>query len=333
MKITERNRKICLAAAIIICIAAAFGSVMFGAKILSPADIFGIIRGGGDSVSLNILKYSRLPRTVGCLFAGAALAVSGAVLQSVLSNKLAAPGIIGINSGAGFGVTLCCAAGVLSGWVISAAAFIGSLITVALISILSCRVGVSKTTVILSGVAMNSVLSAFSESVTVLDPTVGLLTTEFRVGGFSAVTYSRLIPAIIIISVTLLILFTLTNELDVLCLGDESAESVGLNAKAYRMFFLILAALLAGAAVSFAGLLGFVGLIIPHFTRQICGGEGRYFLPLSAFSGAAFVTLCDTFSRIIFAPHEVPVGIIMSLIGGPLFIYILLRSKGVVRPR
>ena len=124
------------------------------------------------------------------------------------------------------------------------------------------------------------------------------------------------------------VLFTLCNELDVVTLGDETAQGVGLPVRKYRLLFLVLAALLAGAAVSFAGLLGFIGLIVPHFVRRLAGNESGKLLPLCALSGAGFVTLCDLISRLLFAPYELPVGILMSVIGGPVFLFLLVRYKG-----
>lgn len=299
------------------------GTVQFSFKELVEA-----LLQEGNKININILKYARIPRTTACLMAGAALSVSGAVLQNVLSNKLASPSVIGVNAGAGLGVTLCCSFGILSGWAVSLSAFSGSLITVMLISVFSARTGASKTTVILGGVALNSMLNAFSESVTVLNPDTAALTTDFRVGGFSAVSAERMLPASILIIAALLILFTLFNELDVLSLGDDSAQSIGLSVKKYRILFLILSALLAGSAVSFAGLLGFIGLIVPHFIRKIIGNESRYLLPLSAIIGAGFTTLCDLVARLIFMPYELPVGILTAIIGGPAFVWLLLHMKG-----
>ena len=225
-------------------------------------------------------------------------------------------------------MTLCCAAGVLSGYAVSCAAFAGSLITVAVISVFSYRTSASKTTVILGGVALNSILNAICESVTVLDTDIAMLSIDFRVGGFSSVSYVRLVPAGILILAALAILFTLCNELDVVALGDETARGIGLPVGRYRLVFLVLAALLAGAAVSFAGLLGFVGLIVPHFVRRYTGNESGHLLPLCAICGAGFVAFCDLASRLAFAPYELPVGILMSVIGGPVFLFLLVRYKG-----
>ena len=311
-----------------VCAAITVLSLCLGNIVFTPRELFDILVGGSAGMGRSILLYARLPRTFGALLAGAALAVSGAVLQSILANKLASPGIIGVNAGAGLGVTVCCAFGVISGPRVSLAAFGGSLATVLMIFSFSRRTGASKTTVILGGVALNSILNAICESITVLDTEVAMLSIDFRVGGFSSVSYLRLAPAAGIILLALAALLTLCNELDVAGLGDETARGVGLSVGKYRMIFLALAALLAGAAVSFAGLLGFVGLIVPHFVRRLSGSESGRLLPLCAIFGAGFVTLCDTASRLIFAPYELPVGILMSVIGGPVFLYLLMRHKG-----
>ncbi len=324
----KNHNRLLLGGGIAVCLLIAVTSLCLGNVHFTPVQLISLFRGQGDKVSRSILLYARLPRTLASLAAGAGLAVSGAVLQNVLANRLASPGIIGVNAGAGLGVTLCCAAGALSGLAVSCAAFGGSLITVLFIFLFSRRTNASKTTVILGGVALNSILNAVCESVTVLDTDVAMLSIDFRVGGFSAVSYMRLLPAAGLIALALAVLFTLCNELDVVTLGDETAQGVGLQVGRYRMLFLVLAALLAGAAVSFAGLLGFVGLIVPHFVRRFTGNESGRLLPMCAVAGAGFVTLCDMAARLLFAPYELPVGILMSVVGGPVFLYMLIRHKG-----
>ncbi len=324
----KNHNRLLLGGGIAVCLLIAVTSLCLGNVHFTPVQLISLFRGQGDKVSRSILLYARLPRTLASLAAGAGLAVSGAVLQNVLANRLASPGIIGVNAGAGLGVTLCCAAGALSGLAVSCAAFGGSLITVLFIFLFSHRTNASKTTVILGGVALNSILNAVCESVTVLDTDVAMLSIDFRVGGFSAVSYMRLLPAAGLIALALAVLFTLCNELDVVTLGDETAQGVGLRVGRYRMLFLVLAALLAGAAVSFAGLLGFVGLIVPHFVRRFTGNESGRLLPMCAGAGAGVVTLCDMAARLLFAPYELPVGILMSVVGGPVFLYMLIRHKG-----
>ena len=324
----KNHNRLLLGGGIAVCLLITVMSLCLGNVHFTPVQLISLFRGQGDKVSRSILLYARLPRTLASLAAGAGLAVSGAVLQNVLANRLASPGIIGVNAGAGLGVTLCCAAGALSGLAVSCAAFGGSLITVLFIFLFSHRTNASKTTVILGGVALNSILNAVCESVTVLDTDVAMLSIDFRVGGFSAVSYMRLLPAAGLIALALAVLFTLCNELDVVTLGDETAQGGGLRVGRYRMLFLVLAALLAGAAVSFAGLLGFVGLIVPHFVRRFTGNESGRLLPMCAVAGAGFVTLCDMAARLLFAPYELPVGILMSVVGGPVFLYMLIRHKG-----
>lgn len=316
---------ICCAAAVIV---AAVLSVCLGSADVSPAQLWEAVTGQAENeVYLRILKYVRLPRTAACLLAGAALAVSGAITQAVLANRLASPGIIGVNSGAGFAVTVCCAAGAVSGVATAGAAFAGALIAAILVASAAKKTGSSRVTVILGGVAVNSILNAASEAVVTLVPEAGTFSSDFRVGGFSSVSVTRLVPAAAVIIVVLLAVITLCNELDVITLGEDTAQGLGLNAKRMRWVFLAFAALLAGAAVSFCGLLGFVGLIVPHIVKRLAGSESRILLPLCALFGAAAVTVCDLLSRLIFAPYEIPAGILLSLIGGPFFIFILLKGR------
>lgn len=312
----------------LLCLLSAVLSLLLGAAGLSLPQLWGAILAGPTDTAGYIFWYVRLPRTAACLLAGSSLAVSGAVIQGVLHNQLASPGIIGVNAGAGLAVTVCCALGYLSGWAVAGAAFAGALAAALLVMLAARRTGASRSTVILGGVAVNAILNALSEAVTKLVPEAAMHSVDFRVGGFSAVSHLRLIPAGILIAVALIIVLTLCSDLDVLALGEETARGLGMQVKRMRTVFLILAAMLAGSAVSFAGLLGFVGLIIPHAVRKMVGGENRHVLPLCAIGGAGFVTACDLACRLLFAPFELPVGIGLSLLGGPFFLMLLLKRKG-----
>ena len=324
----SRNNRSALLRAAAVCIIAAAAGLLLGTAMLSPAQLLQAFTGGISSPAGRILWLTRLPRTAACLLAGAALAVSGAVIQTVLANRMASPGIIGVNAGAALSVTLCCAAGVFSGWLIAGAAFFGATAAVLLVALTAQKLGASRTTVILGGVAVNSCLTAAAEAVSILFPDAGMQAADFRVGGFSAVSHARLVPAAMLIVLGLLAVFSLCSELDVIALGDDTAQSLGLPVRKMRTVFLGLAALLAGAAVSFAGLLGFVGLIVPHIARRFAGTDSRYLLPMCALTGAALVTVCDVAARLLFAPYEIPVGILLSLIGGPFFLWLLIRRKG-----
>ena len=311
------------------CILAALASLCLGAAALTPAQLLQAVLGGTDTVAGRIFWFSRLPRTAACLLAGAALSTAGCVIQNVLCNPLASPNIIGVNAGAGLAVTVCGALGFLSGWAMAGAAFLGAFAAVLAVSFAAKLAGASRTTVILAGVAVNAFLGAMRDTVTDLVPEAAALSSDFRVGGFGSVDPARLVPAGILILLALGAALLLTNELEVLSLGEDTARSLGLNAARMRTVFLALAAVLCGAAVSFAGLLGFVGLIVPHAVRRFAGTRCRVLLPLTALWGGAFVTVCDLIARLAFRPRELSVGILLSALGGPFFLYILAkRGRG-----
>lgn len=319
--------RILLISSIILLLLSAFLSLVSGAASIPLSDLLDAALAGPESVAGYVFWYSRLPRTVACIAAGFALSISGAVIQSVLANALAAPGIIGVNSGAGFAVTLATALGAVSGWMISASAFLGAMVTSLAIMVISRKTRASRTSVLLAGVSLNYILGAFSDAVLSLVPQASMTSGDFRVGGFSSISHVRLYPAAIIIALSALAVFTLSNELEVLSLGDDEARTLGLDASLMRVVFLLLASALAGAAVSFAGLLGFVGLLVPNGIRRLLRGDNRLLLPLSGIGGAVLVTLCDIVSRMMFRPYELPVGIMLSLIGGPVFLILVLKRR------
>ena len=324
----SKRIKILYAVGFLLLLISAVLGIALGSTSLSFSEIISVFGSEFSTAGGRIFLYVRLPRTAASLICGAALAVSGAVIQGVLANRLASPSIIGVNSGAGLAVTLCTAFGIYGGLRLSLFAFLGAFATVMAVSLLARRTGASRGTLILLGVAVNSLLNAFSEAVVTFIPEVGVMSNDFKVGEFSSVTYTRLLPAVVLIAVSLVILFTLTNELDVLTLGEDSARSLGMNTSLIRTLFLMLAAVLAGCAVSLAGLLSFVGLIVPHAVSRLSGSKASRLLPLSAIFGGAFVCLCDTAARTLFSPYEIPVGIIMAFLGAPFFVFILIKGKG-----
>lgn len=325
----KRRRRMLLLAALCAA-AAALLSLVLGAVRLSPARLWeAICTGDRRSATGRILFYSRLPRTAACLAAGAGLSVSGCILQGVLANPLAAPNIIGVNAGAGLAVTLCCVVSA-SGWAVSGAAFLGALGAVALVAALARATGASRLTVVLSGVAVNALLNAVSETLRSFFPDAAMNSVDFRVGGFSGVTGSigRLWPATAAIAAGVALAFLLANELDVLSMGEETAHGVGLSVGRCRALLLGVAALLAGASVSFCGLLGFVGLIVPHLCRQLIGSDSRWMIPMCALTGGALVTVCDLVGRTVCAPYELPAGIFLAFLGAPFFLFLLIRQRG-----
>ncbi len=289
------------------------------------ADLFS---GNTESADFRILFYVRLPRVLGALLSGSALAVSGVIIQAVLNNAMAAPNIIGVNSGAGFCAVLLIAAFPSAVGFIPIAAFLGALGACLLIYLIASRTGADRMTVTLVGIAVSSILGAGINTLKTLFPDSVYDADSFMIGGLSGVGFSKLTLAAFIIAAGLIFACFFARGLDVLSLGDESARSLGMKVNRVRFLFLALAAALAGAAVSFAGLLGFVGLLVPHIMRRFVGADHRALVPASALGGALLVLLCDLIARTLFAPYELPVGILLSLLGGPFFIILVLaRSR------
>ncbi len=325
---TVNKRGCMLIGAAAFAVIAAVLSICLGAVSLTPAQLWRALLSGPDNTAAaRILWYSRLPRTAASLLAGAGLAVSGTVIQKVLANHLASPGIIGVNAGAGLAVAACCAFGTYAAWAVAGAAFAGAMAATFLVVIVARKSSASRTTVVLGGVAVTACLNAVTETIITMVPDAALANVDFRVGGFSSVNQTRLLPAAVLILAGIAVICTLTNELDVLSLGDDTAHSLGIRVSRMRNGMLTLAALLAGASVSFAGILGFVGLIVPHIARRIIGNDSGSLIPFCALLGGGFVTVCDLASRLIFAPYELPTGILMSFLGGPFFIWLLLKRK------
>ena len=321
------NRRGAFLLALLALLLSALLSLLLGASTLSPWEIFSSL-GDLGSVGSRILLLVRLPRLCGTLLAGAALAAAGAILQTVLGNPIASPNIIGVNAGAGLAVALCGVLFPAGTALLPGAAFLGAGMAVLLVFGLSRGTGASRTTLVLSGVALNSLLNAATDAVTTLFPDVLAGSLSFRVGGVAGLTLEKLAAPCVYIAAGLLLSLLLSHDMEVLSLGDETAHALGLPVHRTRYLLLGVAAALAGAAVSFAGLLGFVGLIVPHVARFFCPGAPRRALPLSMLLGAAFLTLCDVLARLLFAPYELPVGIVMSFLGAPFFLYLLIRRKG-----
>jgi len=319
-----------IAALIIVNIAVMLASVALGSVKLSLKEIITGLFSVNENDGINAIVGSiRLPRMLGALLAGIAFAVSGLLLQTVTDNKLCAPNIIGINSGAGFFVMLLlCVFPTL--WRFSSlAAFIGAILVAFAVMGIAGRLNRGKTeTLILAGVAVSSLFSAGISFLSVRFPDALGSYASFSVGGFSGVYLDELlIPAIIIVIFTVFAAF-LSPKLNTLCLGDSMARTLGTNVSLLRTLSVTAAAALSAAAVSFAGLIGFVGLIVPNLARRLVGSDVRKLLPTTALLGSAILTLSDLLGRILIAPSEIPSGIIMSFLGVPFFLFLLLKRRG-----
>jgi iron complex transport system permease protein len=305
---------------------AALFSLGLGAVHLDLSAVWQGLSAGDTTAAGRIIWHVRLPRLLAAVLCGAGLAASGVIIQTVLANPLASPGILGVNAGAGLTVALWLVLVPGSFVLLPLAAFVGALITVLTVCGVARRAGLSRVTLILSGVAVSSLLTAGINTITTLAPDSLIGMRAFQLGGFAGVSLRALPSAGAVILCGILAALALASELDILGLGEETARSLGLHVQRYRYIFLILAAALAGAAVSFAGLISFVGLIVPHIARRFVSGSAAL-LSVSALGGAVFLILCDTAARTLFAPFELPVGILISFLGVPFVLWLLSRER------
>lgn len=330
-KFIQKNSTV-YAAGLILLVILSILSVCAGTKALSSKDslqtVLHMITNSDTPLgSAVIIQKIRIPRTLAALFCGAALAVSGLVLQGSLNNTLASPGIIGINSGAGLFVLLVNLFFPYAAVVRSAAAFCGALASVFGVYLISIKAGISKTTLVLAGVAVSSMMTAGIDVLMTLHPEIVTDKVAFSLGGFQNLSISSLKTGIPVIIAGIAAALVLSGGIDLFQLGDEAAFGLGLNVKLCRILSIGVSGILAGAAVSISGLLGFVGLIIPNLVRLFSKGSTRKNILLSAVFGADFLLLCDLLARVLFFPYELPVGLFLSCLGSPFFIWILVKRK------
>ncbi|NLY46893.1 MAG: iron ABC transporter permease [Tissierella sp.] len=302
-------------------------SVGNGAVQMSPVKIIETLLYDKGSTSYQILWNVRIPRTIIAALVGINLSLAGVVLQGIMRNPLASPSTIGVSAGAGLVGLIFLILFPQYYYLAPIGSFLGALGATMLIYGLAWNGGVMPTRMILAGVAVSSLFGAGNNALMTFYPERVSGVLNFMVGGLASITWGDLkliLPYTIICS---MILMCLPTRLNILMLGDEVSTGLGLNVEKTRFIFIILSSFLAGSAVSVVGLLGFVGLMVPHITRMLIGSDHKYLLPACILTGSSFVMICDTVSRVIFSPIEVPVGIIISAIGAPFFLY-LLRGKG-----
>lgn len=330
---TERSRPLpfpwLLVLLAILTFSASLLGLRCGSAALSLTQIWqGILNLDLASAESQILWVVRIPHVAGCLLAGTALAVSGVLLQTATDNPLAGPNIIGVNAGAGFAMVLGMCVAPMAYRLLPLMAFAGAFACTLLVVLIANRAGGSRITIVLAGVAVSTLFSAGISLLKLLYPDLAISYHAFSVGGVSGVMLSDLrVPALLILFV-LVISMLCSPRLNLLCLGDSLAGTLGVRVKPLRTLALLLASAAAAAAVSFAGLLGFVGLMVPHIARTLSGGgDVRKLLPVSALLGGTLVILADLLGRVLFAPSEIPAGIITSLIGAPFFFILLLQRR------
>lgn len=326
--IKENHKKTTtLIAFILLFIASFFFSLGNGAVKISPIGIVRAIIYEQDSIFYQIIWNVRLPRTIVAALVGVSLSLSGVILQGIMRNPLAGPNIIGVSSGGGFFALIILIIFPKYYYLVPIGAFIGALSATMFIYTLAWREGVIPTRLVLAGVAVSSLFSAGTNSLMTFFPERVSGVLSFMVGGLSAITWRDVRMIFPYSLIGLILILFLPNRLNILMLGDEVATGLGIKVERTRFLFIIISSILAGAAVSVVGLLGFVGLIVPHMARLFIGSDYRYLFPGTIFLGGTIVMICDTLSRILFAPMEIPVGIIMSSLGAPFFLYLLRKRE------
>ena len=301
-------------------------SVAQGAAVIPPDQVLSIFWNPTAQTADQIVWNLRLPRALTGAMVGSNLAVAGAILQAVMRNPLADPHIIGISAGAGItGIAVLVLFPTMT-YLMTPVAFLGAMAAAGAIYVLAWKNGIKPVRIILAGVAVSAFLSAGISGILVFysDRVHGALL--WMVGGFSAASWNEAAVVAPYWCAGLLLALIGAYYLNVLQLGDDMARALGLNIELARVLLTAVAALLAASSVSVAGLLGFVGLVVPHMVRLLVGTNYSYIIPGSALLGMAVVTLSDTLARVLFAPVELPAGLIMAFIGAPFFLFLLRKE-------
>ena len=317
-------------------VAASFGAVAipFGEVIrmlIARLPGVSLVPSWSEQAEANIFQI-RLPRVVTAVVVGAALAAAGAVFQGLLRNPMADPYIIGTSGGAALGATIALLLPIQVIWygftLVPLAAFAGALIAVLMVYRIA-RVGPRTpiTTLLLSGFATSSMMSAVMSFFMVISGRTLHQVILWTMGGVTASGWPQLQIVTPLILAGMLLAYFLAGDLNAFLLGEEQAAHLGVNVERRKLILLMLGSLLTGAAVSVSGLVGFIGLVVPHVARLIFGPDHYLLLPASALLGSLFLVLADLLARVLMAPAEIPVGIITAMIGAPFFIYLLRQSK------
>ena len=274
----------------------------------------------------DIILHIRFPRVILAIITGMALAVAGVVLQALLRNPLADPYIIGVSSGAALGATLAIALGLIS--LISLAGFLGAVLAMFLVYNLA-RTGykISVKTLLLVGVIVSVFLSALISLITFLMGESMYQIILWLMGNLSETNIILIVIAGLMVLIGIVIVYLFARDLDIISIGEESAQHLGVEVESVKKRLFIVTSLITGAVVAITGLIGFVGLIVPHIMRLIVGPNHKTLIIASLFAGGIFLTLADLFARTIISPAEIPVGVVTAIFGGPFFLFLLKRKK------
>jgi len=288
--------------------------------------------GGIKYTSVIILLNLRLPRILLACLVGAALSVVGTSYQGIFKNPMADPFILGVSSGAALGATISMVflkeVQYFGISMVAFSAFLGAMITTFIVYNIA-RVGtkIPVVTLLLAGVASNYLLSSIISLMMTFNRDNIEEIVMWTMGSFSTASWSDVILLFIITVPSIIFISTFSRDLNIMLLGEDSARSLGIDVNGLKKYIFVISTLMVASVVSVSGIIGFVGLIVPHVIRMIFGPDNRVVIPFSALGGAIFLIICDTLSRAILPPSEIPVGIITSIFGVPFFVYLLYKTK------
>jgi iron complex transport system permease protein len=322
MKMTVTKQRKLLLLFLIVC-ALFFANLLIGSVKLSLSALFDT-----SSTDHTILMQLRLPRAIGAVCAGMSLSLAGAILQNVLNNPLASSNVMGINSGAGFFFVAACVFFKNQTGLCWMASLLGALASSLLILLLSNKTQAGRLSFILAGLAISQIFSAGIDLLLTFSPDALSAYANFKIGSLAGLSFHKIAMPCLLILVVSLFCLCCSAELEIITLGKDIASSLGLSVKKWQMIFLLLASLLAGSAISFCGMIGFIGLIVPHICRRFFSNTSKAYLAGCALLGSCFLLAADLLAKTIAAPYEIPVGILLALAGGPYFLYLLFARKG-----
>ncbi|MEX0603405.1 MAG: iron ABC transporter permease [Marinobacter sp.] len=301
-------------------------SVGIGSVSLSPLQVAEVLLGEGSGLHQTLVLELRLPRTLSAFATGGLLAVAGALMQVLLRNPLADPYVLGLSGGAAVGALLAMLAG-LGGVIVSGSAFAGALLATLMVFGLAHGTGSwTPSRLLLTGVVVAAGWGAVITLMLAISPAQRLPGMLYWLMG--DVSYARTPwPAMVLLLLVCLLVVPLGRSLNVLARGPMQAAALGVSVRKLEWLIYILASLLTAAAVTMAGSIGFVGLVVPHMLRLVMGNDQRLILPACALAGGTLLVLADTLARVVIAPEQLPVGVITALLGVPTFLYLLYRSR------
>ncbi|RKP47932.1 iron ABC transporter permease [Cohnella endophytica] len=300
--------------------------LMTGSISIPAREVWTALIHSSDSEARQIVWNLRLPRVLTGLLAGVCLAIAGAFLQGVFRNPLADPGIIGVSSGGGLAAVIIMILFPAQIAYLPVSAFLGALVAAAVVYGLSWKGGASPLRLILAGVAVNSLLGAAMTTLMILNSEKVQAVLPWMSGSLNGRSWPHFETLLPYTAIGIIASVFLVKQANLLVLGDDAAKLLGSRVEIGRLLIILVSTFLAGAAISIVGMVGFVGLVVPHIVRLLVGNDYRIFLPLAAIGGGILVVAADTAARSWFDPIEFPVGILLALLGAPFFLYLLRRG-------